>query len=132
MCFMVPSDDMDDVKSSVFPLIEMGVKTDGGRTTAESEWQEIKDGYSQLWMVVDEQLTGICVTAIINYPNLRSCKIRLCAGEKVKGWIHLLRDHVEPWAREKGCETMEGHMRKGWQRLMPDYSTTRIFMEKRL
>lgn len=132
ICFIVPREDLAGVRDAVFPLLLRGEAVDGGRSTAEGIWEEIENQKSQLWLVTDGGLQGICVTAIVNHPGLRACVIQLCAGENVKEWIHMLREDVEPWARDMDCEAIEGFMRKGWARLLPDFKTRRVFMEKDL
>ena len=129
---MVPAADLDGVKDVVMPLLLRGEKVDTGRFSAEEVWKAIEDQKSQLWMVVEDKLLGICVTAIVNHTGLKACEILLCAGEEVIRWIHMLEKHVEPWARENGCEAMEGLMRTEWERLLPNYRVHRLYMEKSL
>lgn len=130
--FMVPVADLEDVKDVVMPLLVRGEKVDPGRFSAAGVWKAIEAEKTQLWMVTEDKLLGICVTAIINHPGLKVCEIQLCSGEEVIRWVHMLEKHVEPWARENGCKAMEGLMRPEWERLLPDYRVHRLYMEKSL
>jgi len=133
--FLVPPADLPRALPLVWPFLVRGEDRDDGRSTAEEIWQSIHHGHSQLWLVLSQagaKTHGICVTSIISYPGLKACDISLCAGDDVKSWIHLLEDDIESWAREQGCEVMEGRFRKGWLRYLPDYQTRRYLVEKEL
>lgn len=125
----VSKDLLPQIKSVIWPLLERGVAVDEGRATAEGVWKQIESGDSQLWVVMDDTIRAIVLTAIIEYPNLKACDIELCAGFGRKDWLHLLPE-LEQWAREQGCEVIEGRMRPGWK--LNDYRVRRHMMEKRL
>lgn len=125
----VSQDLLPGLKPLVWPFLERGVAVDGGRVTVEGAWKQIESGESQLWLVVYDEIRAIVMTAIVNYPNLKACDIELCVGVGRKDWLHLL-PQLERWAKEQGCEVMEGRMRPGWK--LNDYRVRRHMMEKRL
>ena len=85
-----------------------------------------------LWLVYDGPKTlAAVVTKIVLTEKSRVCLILAVGGEGAKDWTHLLSD-AERYARAEGCDAIRLFGRRGWQRLLPDYSARNIVLEKRL
>jgi hypothetical protein len=88
--------------------------------TEASTLAELKSGDMQLWAIGDnesERLVTVGCTKIIQYPEIRSCCLVLCAGDHMEAWLETL-DVVKDWAKGLGCEFFEVHGRPGWEKVL--------------
>lgn len=97
--------------------------------TVESVLTNIQKGNSQLWLVTDKDVVGIVVTNLVTYPTTKRLLIHLCGGDGVKDWVHVINE-IEEWSKSKGLDGIEIQGRKGWLKLLPDYSCDRVLMIK--
>ena len=95
----------------------------------ESVIANIESGKSQLWLATSEELVGIVVTTLVVYPTTKRLLIHLLGGKDVKQWVHLISE-IEEWSKSKGLDGIEIQGRKGWTKLLPDYSCERVLMIK--
>lgn len=106
-----------------------------GRWTVEPLLDAILDGRWQLWVVwnrAEDRLQAIVGTEI--YTELsgkRFCGIRFATGDDRAAWMPLL-DELEQWARENGCDAIDGWCRRGWEKHLPAYTLTHVLLEKDL
>jgi hypothetical protein len=110
-------------------FVDAIIERDGGRITTEDVRQNIEDGTYHVWTVLSGRMEAVVLCEIQDYPRKRACIIRGCAGKRAPEWIGLL-EHVEVWAKENQCSIIELCGRRGWQKLMPDFQSTGVFMEK--
>ena len=61
------------------------------------------------------------VTEILDFPLMRVCRIWLAGGDMAELTTEML-PQVEAWAKANGCTRMEIVGRKGWKRVLPEYS----------
>jgi hypothetical protein len=81
-----------------------------------------------LWLIWDEtEIVGAVVTELADTIAGRICTIVSMGGKDRKRWLHLL-----DYARKEHCRAMRLYGRKGWKRVLRDYSETRIILEKEL
>jgi hypothetical protein len=59
------------------------------------------------------------------------CVIVACGGSDMPRWLHLI-EKIEDFARAEGCAATRIIGRKGWARVLAQYRTTRIVLEKEL
>jgi hypothetical protein len=58
--------------------------------------------------------------------------LKLLIGDEPQRWKHLLGT-IEQWAAERGCFMVTTEWtRTGWEKLLPDYRPTRVWLEKEL
>jgi hypothetical protein len=99
--------------------------------TLKTVLESIGKGHSQLWLVYkDEEILGAVVTKHVSYPVKERLLIHLCGGKAITEWVDLYMETVEEWAKEKGLDGVEIFGRKGWTKLIPDYSSDIIYMVK--
>lgn len=99
--------------------------------TLKTVLESIQKGHSQLWLVYrDEEILGAVVTKHVSYPVKERLLIHLCGGKDITEWVDLYMETVEDWAKEKGLDGVEIFGRKGWTKLIPDYSSDIIYMVK--
>ena len=101
--------------------------------TEESVMGSIFKGNSQLWLVKcnEEEVVGIVVTNPVTYPTTKRLLIHLLGGAEIQKWVHNIST-IEDWAKSKGLEGIEIRGRKGWLKLLPDYSCKTVLMIKEL
>ena len=88
-------------------------------------------GIWQLWIVErDGAVAALCVSEIVKFPRKKKCLLRYLAGDWPAIEAHI--PGIEHWAREQGCDVLEGYARKGWVRRMPDWTEHYVIMQKEL
>lgn len=86
----------------------------------------------QLWVTgIGRQIDACAVTEIVLYKRKKVCNIRICTGQNRQHWQSLM-PFLESWAIAQGCTKMESIARKGWAKILKDWETTHIFIEKEL
>lgn len=87
----------------------------------------VDEGAAQLWC--GER--SVVVTEVLEYPRTNVCRIWLAAGNKHELVSRMLGD-IEKWAKENGCSKIEVVGRKGWLRVLSDFTSPHTVLEKRL
>jgi len=90
------------------------------------EWDlvdRLARGDIQMWLVMDkdeQQPIGVKLTRMQQYPRRKALVDFVTAGRGAlgeNGWFEDVQDEIEEWAREQGCEYIEGIGRPGWERI---------------
>jgi hypothetical protein len=76
-------------------------------------------------------ILAAAVTALHTVNGDKLCTIVACGGRERARWL-ALKSALEDFARAEGCRAIRILGRSGWARLLPDYSTTRILLQKEL
>ena len=93
---------------------------------------DLRAGRAQLWLATDnDEVEGIAVTCITEYPQTTTCLIWLCAGISREKYTPLI-GNIEQWAKSQGCDSISLEGRAGWERILTDFDKTKIILEKRL
>lgn len=93
----------------------------------------LTQSHAQLWGFSERGVTqGIVVTRLGTIGDTPSGLIWIAAGENIGGFIELLRSHIEPWMRSKRCRVVEINGRRGWKKLLPDYTERTTVFAKEL
>lgn len=90
----------------------------------------VHDGRATLWLVASSKdVLGAGVTAIVTTEWRKVCEILAFGGdiESVR-----LVDGIEKYARTQGCSAVRLMGRKGWARVLKDYSAKHVLLEKEL
>ena len=101
--------------------------------------REVKNGDAQLWCLVDpeNELVGAIVTRVLEFSTkYRSFLIHLAATEQgtnieLECWREVM-DHLEGVGRMLGCDSIRVIGRKGWGKVLTDYTESARIFEKRL
>tara|TARA_R110002153_G_C13317480_1_gene496810 strand:- start:2388 stop:2804 length:417 start_codon:yes stop_codon:yes gene_type:complete len=92
--------------------------------------KSIYDGLSVLWLIREgDVVIGAFTVKVYDYPNTRILMLHLLGGDKIEEWLHLL-SKVEDYGRDLGCDMVEMHGRYAWKKLLPDYKSDRIILNK--
>lgn len=125
--------DVSEIEKNLKVIIDYLIKVidKAPEVTLKTVLEEIQKGHSQLWLVYrDEEILGAIVTKHVSYPVKERLLIHLCGGKDIREWVSLYLETVEDWAKEKGLDGVEIFGRKGWTKLIPDYSSDIIYMVK--
>lgn len=93
---------------------------------------QVLGGQAILWVAAENgEPLGAVVTQIEETERSNVCVIRACGGVNIKQWIGLL-PLIEDYARDFGCNKVRFAGRKGWERLLKNYTQKRVIMERLL
>jgi hypothetical protein len=110
-------------------LIQRALKYENTHSI-EDVLNDLRSGKAQLWVAGDgNDVDGIAITCITEYPQTTTCLIWLCAGIGREKYTPLI-GNIEQWAKAQGCESISLEGRPGWERILTDYKKTKIILEK--
>ncbi len=117
----------------VSPLLKAACEYNGGRYSIEDCVKEILSGEKILWIAKDEEMHGIAVTGIMQFPNKKCAIIDICTGKNLEKWGHHI-SLIEKWAKNNACDQMFLITRPGMQKILEinNYRKTHLFFEKDL
>lgn len=75
---------------------------------------------------------GVVVTRIGKIGDTPSGLIWIASGERIPAFVELLKEHIEPWFRSQGCKWSEINGRRGWKKVLPDYTERTTVFAKEL
>lgn len=113
----VLSHSIDKVWPEVSVLLAPAVLYSDGKYEVEDVYKSLTERDMQLWVAFKNKgLCATCVTQIINYPRKKVMFLLFIAGIQSINWLHLA-DDLAQFAREHGCQSVEGYGRPGWEKL---------------
>jgi hypothetical protein len=122
----VDPEQIGEVWPTVAPMIDRAVSKTGG-SFAEIEGA-VFDSQAQLWLAWDgTEILAVAVTRL--YSDV--CEIWACGGRGLLLWRDLIK-RLEDFGRAEGKARMRIIGRKGWARVLRDYWSPSIILEKRL
>lgn len=126
--FVVPSDQVEIAWPDIFAQIDRVDEID-----PEDVLRDLKSCKAQAWGLRDEAVLGFFITRVEMRRGKRYGLVWGCGGDGMLegGLIDQYHAHVEPWFWSLGCEWIEIHARKGWQRLLPEYKAKSVVLVKR-
>jgi hypothetical protein len=110
-------------------MVESICKSTNGRMEAGDVRQFIQDKDILLWCAFGKEIEAIALTEIRNYRGRKMLVILGVSGKNRKAWQHYMPD-MEKYARLNDCDGIEAIARKGWLRILKDFTSTHIFIEK--
>jgi len=93
--------------------------------------RDVLAGDSLLWLAWSGAIEAAVITSLIKTDTSKVCVLTACGGKDMRRWLALL-ETIEAYARAEGCSRMRIFGRKGWQRVLANYHTTNIVLEKDL
>ncbi len=123
----VPPDEAAKYWSIAAPFIADAMRR-GGMGTNEAVKDDVMNGRALLWCgVADGRAHVWAVTELQD----DACVVVAASGGDRRTWLHCLRD-LEAYGRAEGKKHMRIFGRKGWARVLPEYRTARIVLERAL
>jgi hypothetical protein len=128
----VPPDKVELVWPRVSGLIFIAMKR-GDLAAFHPVEQNVLSGVAQLWLMVEDRnnILAACVTELHATEWRKVCVIVACGGKDMDRWIELIEE-IEKFAKAEGCSRVRIVGRKGWERVLPNYRTRRIVLDKDL
>ena len=104
-----------------------------GRLSSFAEVEHaVRNGNALLWLAWNgETVKAAAVTELTHANDETFCTIVACGGHDRSQWLPLLAG-LEAYGRAQGCAAMRIYGRRGWRKLLPEYRTTRVLLEKEL
>lgn len=87
----------------------------------------------QLWVAVDiatREILAAVLTRIAVYPRRKSLSIPWVGGRRMTEWLPQMSQVLEGFARQAGCDFLEGASRRGWLRLTGATSLGEMFVKE--
>ena len=92
----------------------------------------VRHGSALLWLAWNgETIEAAAVTELTSANGEKFCTIVACGGHGRSQWLPLIAG-LEAYGRREGCAAMRIYGRRGWRKLLPEYRTTRVLLEKPL
>lgn len=128
----VSPDRIEEMWAHTKEMVGRAYEIGGGDSDFETEEREILAGRKLLWFAWREpQILAVAVTELVKVPRFKMCLITACSGTIMPSWIKFI-GAIEEYARAEGCDLVRLYGRRGWQRVLLDYSSPWIALEKRL
>jgi hypothetical protein len=129
----IPPANLAGVWSEIAHLVPSVIERSRGRLTLDNVVDAIGTGAISLFIVWDgsEALAVVGLKIGIAPSGMKVGTVQYASGRDSQRWIHLL-DDLEGYARQSGCQVLEVIARKGWEKKLPSYKRTHVFLEKAL
>ena len=89
-------------------------------------------GHGLLWLACREsEIIAAMTTSLVRTDRDKICILTACGGGAMDDWLPLLRK-IEAYARDEGCALVRIYGRKGWARVLQNYHTEHIILERPL
>lgn len=110
------------------PILLRGVERSHGEMTMSSLKTLITLGNMQLWIVLQEnQLLGVLVTETVQYPSMRSVRVVIMAGERLRLWAQDAITALHAFAFEQRATRIEAVGRRGLAKVLDSYGFKNIY-----
>lgn len=128
----VGTQDVPFAWQEVGPWVDRAATRSRGKYTGADILAALLDARAQLWVWSTPTAFGVLVTQIEQYPRNKCCWIRVATGSNAAEWAQAAVARIEQFAREVGCDAMELIARPGWEKFLPSYARTHVYLEKAL
>src|SRR5262245_37126419 len=104
-----------------------------GRLTDYAQVEDaVRNGSALLWLAwTGEKILAAAVTELVQANGEKFCTVVACGGHDRGRWLHPLAG-LRAYGKREGCAAMRIYGRRGWLKLLPEYRTTRVLLEKKL
>jgi hypothetical protein len=120
-----------EVWPHVVHLIHGAVKRTNLSHTLDIEL-DVLHGSGLLWLACrGGRILAAMTTALVKTDRDKVCVLTACGGEHMAQWLPLL-GRIEAYARAEGCNCVRIHGRKGWARVLENYSVEHVILERAL
>ena len=130
---IVPAEDVPYVWGNVAPMLARVIEHSEGELEPDDYLESLMYGSMQLWIVTEESnIIVSMVTQFIDYPQKRILRIIALSGENFKQVHSYFNDMLEAYAIKNQCSALELWGRKGWKKMLPEWSDTYTVFTKDL
>lgn len=129
---VIAPDEVTGLWPHVSDLLEKAQPHSEGEMTTEDFFSFLVSGQMQLWVAIEQkQVIAAMVTQVIPYPQKKVLRIIAIGGSGMDRWFPSLH-RLEEFALNLGCDSLEAWGRKGWKKILTDWSDSYIVYTKKL
>ena len=115
---LVPSEYVDEVWPNVEPYVVKALSYASGKYTPEDVYNLVVEFGYPLWIAFnDEGIKGTVITRFMEYPRKKYLFLEFCGGQDGFSWKAPMLEVLRSWAKDNGCDGIEGAGRDAWQRV---------------
>lgn len=115
---LVPTEHVLDVWPAAEPYVAKATKYTSGKYEPEDVLDLVVKYRYPLWIAFDDDgIKGVVVTHFIEYPRKKYLFLDFCGGADGFSWKAPMLSILRAWAKDHGCDGIEGAGRDGWQRV---------------
>lgn len=119
MIFRVTKEEMMERHEQVIPWLFQVYHRSHGEAHVEDFIHCVENGTYQCWAITEMgKWIGICLTEVVDYPQLSALKVIALAGSGLGRWKELLDIALLEFAREHGCRRIETVARPGFMKTL--------------
>lgn len=127
----IPPDRVGETWPALGPIVRRASEKVPLWKWTETE-QEVLTGKQLLWCAFDDkEILAAATTRIFNTDGGKVCEIA-AAGKSHAKWARWAMVRLEDFAKAEGCDKMRIIGRRGWSRVLPDFSEAAVILEKGL
>jgi hypothetical protein len=115
---LVPAEHVDAVWSEVEGYVAKALKYACGKYLLSDVYSLVVDYKYPLWVAFDgEGIKGAVITRFVEYPRKKYLFLEFCGGRDGFSWKAPMLEVLRSWAKDNGCDGIEGAGRDGWQKI---------------
>lgn len=115
---LVPTEYVDQVWPTVEPYVAKALKYASGKYAPEDVRALVVEYGYPLWIAFnDDGIKGAVITRFTQYPRKKYLFLEFCGGQDGFSWKAPMLEVLRSWAKDNGCDGIEGAGRDAWQRV---------------
>lgn len=119
---LIPHDHALTVWPEVADMLDKAAKTTDGRFDKISILDELMARTIELWVIYDDTTpVAALTTRVVPYREFKTLSIDWVGGSQMKQWLGEVMETLKHYAKDQGCNRLEGRGRSGWQRVLSRY-----------
>jgi|TARA_R110000824_G_scaffold85026_2_gene211570 hypothetical protein len=129
---VIAPDEVNGLWPHVSDLLEKAQPHSEGEISTEDFFSLLVSGQMHLWVAIEKkQVIAAMVTQVISYPQKKVLRVIAIGGSAMNRWFSFL-PRLEEFALNLGCDSLEAWGRKGWKKILTDWSDSYIVYTKKL
>lgn len=130
--YLIPVNELAAIYEQADPIIELYLKKQDRYVLADIH-SMLESGEGQLWAAISDKVEAVVITLPLQFTKARICFVQIVAGERYKDWVPQMNKALEDYYLCKhGFDSLETVARKGWLKVLKDWTCEGYVMRKRL
>ena len=118
---LVPTEYVDQVWPTVEPYVAKALKYASGKYEPDDVRNLVIEYGYPLWIAFnDDGIKGAVITRFMQYPRKKYLFLEFCGGQDGFSWKAPMLEVLRSWAKDNGCDGIEGAGRDAWQKVFKD------------
>ena len=118
---LVPAEYVDQVWPTVEPYVAKALKYASGKYEPDDVRNLVIEYGYPLWIAFnDDGIKGAVITRFMQYPRKKYLFLEFCGGQDGFSWKAPMLEVLRSWAKDNGCDGIEGAGRDAWQKVFKD------------